>query len=384
MDNLIILVVILIGSALISVVFNRINIPSVLGVILLGVILGPGLLNFVKSSEIIDMFAEIGLILLMFIAGIETDFKLLKKYLRPSVIVAIMGIVVPVGVIFVFDYFFGFPLKENLFISIIFAATSVSISVEVLKTLDYLNNISAATILGAAVVDDVIAIFLLSVVTGTFSGNFDLQSLFLMIVMWLIFFGFSYFFIRKMVPYIDHIAKKIPIDNFDSIIAISICLVMAIVSHLLKLDVVLGAFIAGIAYSELSDHEKVNNSVQVIGYSFFIPVFFVSIGLNISFASIGRDWFFIFCLTVIAILTKLFGAGLGARMSRLSIDESYVIGAGMISRGEMAIIIAQTGFAAGLISKHYYSAIIFTIVLTTLIAPLILKHAITRKVSKEN
>ncbi|MGR3742513.1 cation:proton antiporter [Companilactobacillus sp. DQM5] len=383
MNTIIPIVIILLLSVIVSHFFNKTGIPAVLGVIILGIILGPGVTNTVHQTHILDVFSEIGVILLMFIAGIESDLKLLKKYFKPSILVAILGVVVPISTVFIFDYFYGFPIKENLFISIVFAATSVSISVEVLKSLNYLSGAAGTTILGAAVADDIIAIFLLSVMTGTLKGNLKLKDSILMIIIWIIFFIFAYFLIKKIIPYINHISTKLIASNSESIIAISLCFSVAILATFVKLDAVLGAFIAGIAYSEVTNNKQINKSIQTIGYSMFIPIFFVSIGLNISFSTIGKDIFLILSLTVIGVLTKLVGAGIGSRISGFSFDTSYIVGAGMISRGEMALIIAQSGFAAGLMSKEYYSAIILAVVLTTLIAPLILKHSILRKIQKK-
>lgn len=379
MNFLVQLLVILFLSTIVSHFFNKFSIPAVLGVLLLGIILGPGITGIIKPTHSIDTFAEIGVILLMFIAGIESDLGLLKKYFKPSIIVATLGVVLPLISIFIFDYYFGFPLKENLFISVVFAATSVSISVEVLKSLNYLSGVAGTTILGAAIVDDVIAIFLLSVMSSTLTGKIDILNLLKMIVIWILFFIFSYFAIKKFVPYINKVSKSLIAPRSEIITALCVCFSMAYLADFVKLDAVLGAFIAGVAYSEIIDKEKINSSIQTIGYSIFIPVFFISVGLNISFATITKDLFLIISLTIIGILGKLIGSGVGAKLSGFSNDDSFIIGAGMISRGEMALIIAQIGFGLHLMSQEYYSAIIFTIILITLIAPIILKYSIIRK-----
>lgn len=379
MNFIIPILIILILSVFASHFFNKIGVPAVLGVLLLGILLGPGVLGIIKPDHLLEVFAEIGVILLMFIAGVESDLDLLKKYLKPSVMVAVLGVLVPIIAIFIFNYFYGFPIKENIFIAVIFAATSVSISVEVLKSLNYLSGAAGTTILGAAVVDDVFAIFLLSVMKGTLSGSFNPLDLLVMLISWILFFAFSYFYIVKLAPIIYKLSQKLIASQSDVIVPLVLCFTLAFVADFVNLDAVLGAFIAGIAYSRNQNKFKLNESIQVIGYSLFIPVFFVSVGLNISFATFKKDLFLIIMLTIIATLTKLFGSGYGAKLTGFSLDESYVIGAGMVSRGEMALIIAQVGYSAHLLSQEYYSAIIFVIILTTVIAPLILKHSITRK-----
>lgn len=382
MHAIIPIIIILITSLIVSHFSNKIGIPAVLGVLVLGVILGPGVLNIIKPTHLIESFAEIGVILLMFIAGLESDLKLLRKFLKPSINVALLGVLLPLVSVFIFNYYFGFPIKENIFIAIVFAATSVSISVEVLKSLNYLSGTTGTVILGAAVADDIIAIFLLSVVTGSMTGSFSILKIVQMVLIWIVFFIFTYFLVTKIIPFLNKLSTNLIASQSSTINAIVICFLTAFLADWVNLDAVLGAFIAGIAYSEVSNSDEINKSIQTIGYSIFIPIFFVSIGLNLSFASFTKDIVLILTLTVIAILGKLLGAGFGAKLSGFSLDDSYIVGAGMMSRGEMALIIAQTGFSAGLMTGEYYSAIIFTIVLTTLLSPLILKHAVQRTSKK--
>lgn len=382
MHAIIPIIIILITSLIVSHFSNKIGIPAVLGVLVLGVILGPGVLNIIKPTHLIESFAEIGVILLMFIAGLESDLKLLRKFLKPSINVALLGVLLPLVSVFIFNYYFGFPIKENIFIAIVFAATSVSISVEVLKSLNYLSGTTGTVILGAAVADDMIAIFLLSVVTGSMTGSFSILKIVQMVLIWIVFFIFTYFLVTKIIPFLNKLSTNLIASQSSTINAIVICFLTAFLADWVNLDAVLGAFIAGIAYSEVSNSDEINKSIQTIGYSIFIPIFFVSIGLNLSFASFTKDIVLILTLTVIAILGKLLGAGFGAKLSGFSLDDSYIVGAGMMSRGEMALIIAQTGFSAGLMTGEYYSAIIFTIVLTTLLSPLILKHAVQRTSKK--
>ena len=310
---------------------------------------------------------------------LESDLKLLKKHLLPSINVAIFGVILPVALSLATALIFGINLKESVFMAVVFAATSVSISVEVLKSLNYLSSSSGTVILGAAVVDDIVAISILSVMSGTLTGDFSAKKLLLLLAMW-IGFGILILVLHKwIIPELMHLSKYVEATHATTIFALVICFVTAYVADVVQLDAVLGAFVAGIAVSNSSYYdEKVNSNIETIGYGIFIPVFFISIGLNLEFSSFLRDFWLIAIFTITGIVGKLIGAGFGARISGFGKKDSYVIGAGMISRGEMALIIAQIGFSAKLLSEEYYSAVIISVILITIIAPFILKSSINK------
>ncbi|WP_125763396.1 cation:proton antiporter [Companilactobacillus hulinensis] len=373
-----VLVIILITTTIVGHYSSRIGIPAVIGQLLVGIVLGPAILNWVRPSEFIHVFSEMGVIILMFIAGIESDLKLLKKYLKPSILVAILGVIVPVVLTYGLGIMFNLGFKESLFISVIFAATSVSISVAVLKEMNVLNGKAGATILGAAVVDDILAVIILSVMVSLLGEGKESSSgtsLVMTFAMQLLFFIAIYFVVKFLAPYMAKIGEKLFVPVGPTIMALILCFGMAYLADLIGLSSVVGAFFAGIAISQTKVLEEVDHSIEPIGYAIFIPVFFVSIGLNMTLNGIQHDLWFIIILTIIAILSKLVGAGLGARLSKFTFAESYMVGAGMVSRGEMALIIAQIGYQSKLISSDYYSAIISAIILTTLLAPFLLKHA---------
>ncbi|TGD22386.1 cation:proton antiporter [Companilactobacillus suantsaicola] len=379
MEFITLLALMLFLTLVVSHIFNRLNLPAVIGQLILGVILGKGVLNIVKPSSEVDLFSEIGVVLLMFLAGLESDLKLLKKHLLPSINVAIFGVILPVALSLATALIFGINLKESVFMAVVFAATSVSISVEVLKSLNYLSSSSGTVILGAAVVDDILAISILSVMSGTLTGDFSAKKLLLLLAMW-IGFGILILVLHKwIIPELMHLSKYVEATHATTIFALVICFVTAYVADVVQLDAVLGAFVAGIAVSNSSYYdEKVNSNIETIGYGIFIPVFFISIGLNLEFSSFLRDFWLIAIFTITGIVGKLIGAGFGARISGFGKKDSYVIGAGMISRGEMALIIAQIGFSAKLLSEEYYSAVIISVILITIIAPFILKSSINK------
>jgi len=379
MEFITLLALMLFLTLVVSHIFNKINLPAVIGQLILGVVLGKGVLNIVKPTADVNLFAEIGVILLMFLAGLESDLKLLRKHLLPSVNVAIFGVILPVVLTLCTALIFGINLKESVFISVVFAATSVSISVEVLKSLNYLSSASGTVILGAAVVDDILAISILSVMSGTLTGDFSAMKLLLLLGLWIL-FGILVIVMHKwVIPNLMKLSEYIQATHAPTIFALVICFVMAYIADEVQLDAVLGAFVAGIAVSNSKDYNsKISRNIETVGYAIFIPIFFISIGLNLEFSTFLRDFWLIIAITFTGIIGKLIGAGFGARISGFDMKNSYIIGSGMISRGEMALIIAQIGFSVKLLSEEYYSAVIISIILITIIAPFFLKHSISK------
>jgi len=379
MEFITLLALMLFLTLIVSHIFNRLNLPAVVGQLILGVILGKGALNIVQPTHEVELFADIGVILLMFIAGLESDLKLLRKHLIPSINVAISGVILPVALTLGTALIFGINVKESIFMSVVFAATSVSISVEVLKSLNYLSSTSGTVILGAAVADDILAISILSVMSGTLTGDFSMKKILLLLAMW-IFFGVLVVVLHKwVIPDLMKLSDYVEATHAKTIFALVICFIMAFVADKVQLDSVLGAFVAGIAVSNASDYdEQVSRNIELIGYSVFIPIFFISIGLNLEFDNFLRDFWLIALFTLTGVVGKLFGAGFGARISGFNMKDSYVIGSGMISRGEMALIVAQVGYGVKLLSEEYYSTVIISVILITIIAPFFLKHSISK------
>ncbi|MGZ9851696.1 cation:proton antiporter [Limosilactobacillus ingluviei] len=370
---------ILLVTQLVSHVFTRVGIPDVIGQILVGVIAGPAILNWIHPGGMINEFQEIGVIILMFIAGLESDLSLLKKYLKPAVVVALAGILLPIIVMGVAADLFGLQWFESLFIGVIFAATSVSISVAVLREYQQLGSKEGATILGAAVADDIGAVMALSILismNGGAGAEVGHGSLLFTLLKQVLFFGGAYLLIRWLAPTLMHLAGQLLTIAAPSVMAMVICLGMAALADAVGLSGAVGSFFAGIAVANTKKKEVINRSFIPIGYAIFIPVFFVNVGLSMKLSTDWHAWIFIIIMTILACLTKLLGAGGGAKLMGFSWPSSYIIGSGMIARGEMSLITAQIGYEAHLLSTEYYSDIITVIVLATLLAPFILKHSL--------
>lgn len=375
-----VLALILLATLLLSHFSLKIGIPAVIGELVAGIVFGPALLNWIQPSNMISEFSEIGVIVLMFIAGLESDLTMLKKYFRPAVLVAVIGVIVPTGVIFAFASAWGFSYVAAAFLGITYAATSVSISVEVLKELNALDSKSGATILGAAVVDDILTVIILSVAVGVFgTGAKTAVPLWLTLIEQVLYFGLIYLVVKWLAPLVMHLAQHLLPVASVTLGSLLLCLGMAYLADLLGLSAVIGAFFAGVAVSETKYRAEVDQALEAIGYGVFIPVFFVSIGLNMRFDGVLHDFWFIVILTGLALLTKWLGCGAGAKLAGMAWSDANIIGSGMVSRGEMALIVAQIGFDAHLLHRDFYSSVIIVIVLTTLIAPFMLKAALKRQ-----
>lgn len=364
---------------------RRIGIPAVIGQLLVGILLGPAVLGWIHQNAFMHFFSEIGVIILMFIAGLESDLGMLKKYLKPATAVAISGVIFPIVLVYFFGKLFHFNNEQAIFLGVTFSATSVSISVEVLKELKKLNTKEGTTILGAAVIDDIISVIILSVLVSMFSnvasaqGGHQSSSLGMSFLLDAVYFVVIYFLFKWIAPKMMKIGEMLSISSSVVLMSLVLCLSMAWLAEQVGLSDVVGSFFAGVAIAQTPYKKEVDSNIEPIGYAVFIPMFFVSIGLNMTFKGFIDDLLFIIPLTLLALLTKWLGCGLGAKMLGMNFDSMNIIGSGMVSRGEMALIIAQIGFQAHLLSSEFYSGVIFVIILTTLAAPFMLKAAIKRQ-----
>ncbi|RGU51221.1 cation:proton antiporter [Limosilactobacillus fermentum] len=380
MSFIITLTGILFVTQLVSHFFNRWGIPDVIGQILVGIVAGPAVLGWIHQTAMIEDFQEIGVIVLMFIAGLESDLSLLKKYLKPAMAVAVGGMALPIVVMGLASQLFGLQWFESLFIGVIFSATSVSISVAVLREFNQIDSKEGATVLGAAVADDIGGVLILSVLISLMNGKGgeSSTSLPLIIMMQAIFFGGTYLLVRWLAPYLMHLSKRLLTTAAPAVMAMILCLGMASLADLVHLSGAVGAFFAGIAVANTKARHDIAEAFEPLGYAVFIPVFFVNVGLVMRLNHFLDSLVFIVVMTILACLTKLIGSGGGAMLMGFDRQSGYVIGSGMIARGEMALITAQIGYEAHLMSSKYYSDVITVVVLATVLAPFILKHALKR------
>jgi Kef-type K+ transport system membrane component KefB len=376
--------------------FDRFKLPAVIGEIIAGIILGGlglaffsgqnytffdyafSLPNLNYNSDTFRLFGEIGVLFLLFISGLQTSLSKLKKMGKPSSFVALGGVVVPLILGISVALFFGFTYQDSIIIGLILVATSVGVTVRTLMDLHVLDTDVGATILGSAVIDDVLGIILLAFVLGIDSPIYVGIKI---IVFFLIFLYFG----LKIIDRILDIGEKIRLPKSVLSIALAIFLIFVFFADISGIAGIIGAFIAGLVIGHTVKSRKIAEDVQTIGYGFFIPLFFVWVGASIwnranidyytSFASIGL---FAFVIIIVAIVGKIIGCGIGAKIAGFNNKDTLEIGVGMIPRMELALIIISSAISNELFSssKVEYQILTTTILLTfvtTLITPFLIK-----------
>ena len=313
----------------------------------------------------------------MFMAGLETDLEELNENRNSSLAVALGGIVLPFVGGYVAGLVVGMEQGNAVFLGLLLCATSVSISVQTLRDLGKMKTRESTTMLGAAVFDDILVVILLAFAMS-FLGTDDV-NLTMIILKKVVFFASIILIGWKGVPAIMRWLSPLRVSESIVSAALIICFSFAYFGELLGIAGIIGAFAAGIAISQTNYKHEVEKKVEPIAYAMFVPVFFVSIGMNITFDGIGDQIWFILALTVIAVFTKLIGCGFGARITGFDAKSSAIIGAGMVSRGEVALIIAGTGLSSGLLAQDYFTAIVIVVILTTMITPPMLKYTFGAK-----
>ncbi len=373
---------ILLSTKLLGLVTRKFNLPQVVGALLAGVILGPAVLNILKETDFISRMAELGVIVLMFTAGLESDISQLKSTWKESLIIASMGVLIPLlgGTIVAYIFNDGglttsSEFLQNLFIGTILTATSVSITVEALRELGKITEKSATVIMGAAILDDIIGILVLTILTSMANKSVNISIVFFKIIAFFIFafiVGYLiYIFFTKWVA-------KYGIDKRRFVIgAFVICLLMSFAAEqFFGVADITGAFIAGVVLSRNTETEYISNRFSIMSYMLLSPIFFASIGINMVIPKLSGS---IIILTIVlvatAMLSKVVGCGLSAKLCKYSNSEAMQIGIGMMSRGEVALIIANKGVKLGIMNTFFLPSIIIMVITTAIMTPIFLKKA---------
>lgn len=375
------IVIVLLASKIAGQISIRLGQPSVLGKIIIGIILGPAFLGIIQDTEIIHIFSEIGVLLLMFLAGLETDVKGLNQNMKSAVAVAVLGVVAPIILGWAGGKFFGLTTNESIFLGLILAATSVSISVQTLREIGWLNSREGSTLLGAAVLDDIIVIILIAVAIGFFTGADT--NIPLLLGSLALFFVIILIVGRWIVPFVIKAISRFQVTEAIAAFALIIAFSFAYLADLLEVSGIIGTYFAGIALGRTEFAHTIEEKISPIAYGIFVPFFFIAIGLPVTFDGIGEQIWFLIIMTLVAILSKWIGCGLGARFTGFGNKSSLGIGAGMISRGEVALILAKTGLAASLVPQSHYTAMIIVIILTTIVTPPLLKGIFGKRYQSE-
>lgn len=367
------LFVILASAKVMAEIFERLRQPAVVGEILAGVIIGPSLLGWVAPSDLISVLAEVGVIFLLFTVGLETKPQAIFQVGKRAVLVAVFGVALP----FVAGYFFAMwwdgSFVEAMFIGAALVATSVGITARVLGSMGLLNTETARIILGAAVIDDILGLIILSAVSSLSSGTVSYIGLAKTTAAAVVFTVFIALagskLLNRMAPAIDRLKLSTPFFN----IGLILCLGLSLASMYIGVAAIIGAFLAGMALAEATEDNRNMHRLTSGVMEFLVPFFLVNIGMQLDLF-VFRDISVVglaVILTVIAVITKFVGCGLGAwGMGR---REMAQIGIGMVPRGEVGIVVAQIGLGLGVIGAHFFAAVLFMAVATTLIAPPFIK-----------
>ncbi|UOE77248.1 cation:proton antiporter [Parageobacillus thermoglucosidasius] len=358
----------------------RLGQPAVLGKLLIGIVLGPSVLGIVQDTDILKEISQIGVILLMFIAGLETDIDQFKRTGKAATYVGVLGIVVPLALGYAAGVAIGLSMEKAVFLGLLLSATSVSISVQALKEMDQLKSKEGSAILGAAVIDDILVIIALAFLMSLTGSDVHLGAV---ILKKIIFFAVAILLAWKAVPVVLRLFAPLRVSESVISAALIICFVFAYFAEAAGVAAIIGAYIAGLAVSFTSYKQEVFEKIETIGYSIFVPVFFTSIGVAVEFSGALKHIWLMIGMSGLAVLTKLVGAALGAKLAGFSWNSSFAVGAGMVSRGEVALIIAGIGLETKLLTPDLFAVLVVVVLVTTIVTPPLLKAIFKGKQATE-
>ncbi len=404
-DILLTVALALIVARLFGALFNRYHQPAVIGEILAGIVLGGiaivffsdntmfffGIsvsfpeLNF-QSNEFL-LFSQIGILFMLFLSGLQTSFSKVKKMGKQSLYTAVGGVIVPFIFGYVTGFAFGFSITESVIIGLVLMATSVGVSVRTMLDLHVLDSDVGTTILGAAVIDDVLSIIFLTLVLGieTLVGNVILSVGLLSFKIVLFFIIFLYLGLR-IIDKVLELGERIHLPKAFLSISLAILLIYSFFAHSSGISGLIGAFVAGVLIGNTVHSRKILNDVEAIGYGFFIPLFFVWVGARVYEGAHGDiGWyvslgFFSLAIIFVAVVGKIIGCGMGGKIGGLSNRESLQVGVGMIPRLEVALIIVSTAltlpyFADRALAGHQILTMtILLSIVTAILTPVFIKY----------
>lgn len=391
---LIILAVIITASKLGGYVSMRLGQPAVAGEVLAGLILGPTAINLlhwdvftdIHLEETFTFMAELGVLLLLFIAGLELHISDLQKSGRAAVIAGVLGFLVPLGLGYLAATLMGFDLQQGLFIGLLLAPTSVSISAQTLMELGALRSRVGASLLGAAVIDDTLVVlgisFFLAVIGG--GGGQELgasSSILLLVGRMILYLAIAIFVGVKILPRLSRFIERLPISEGVIAFAFTVMVFYAWTAEYFgNLATIIGAFLAGLFFARTPLKAKIEQGFSAIAYGVFVPIFFVDVGLEANFRTLdGKSLIFLAVLLITAIVSKIIGSGIGGLLGKLSAKESLQLGFSMVPRGEVVLIVATVGITEGFINQTELSVAVGMVVLTTLLTPPILRALFLKK-----
>ena len=378
------LAIIIIFAKVFGILARKCKAPQVVGEIIAGLLIGPSVLGLVQQTDFLTGLAEVGVVLLMFSAGLETNLKELMRTGPVAFLIACFGVFVPLvgGTLLYMGFYGAAPFGSEkfytaLFIGVIMTATSVSITVQSLREMGKLKGKVGTTILSAAIIDDVIGIIVLTFVVGFKNPEsnpgkvvintvlFFVMAIVVGIILYKVFKGFD-----ARYPH----TRRIPI------MSLALCFFFAYAAeHYFGIADITGAYVAGIILGSIQDSAYIEEKMEISSYMIFGPVFFASIGLKTNIDNVnGEILLFSLGFVLVALITKIIGCGLMARVCRFSFHDSVKIGVGMMTRGEVALIVAQKGLSVGLLTPVYFTSVILLIIISSIATPIALKILYTK------
>ena len=379
------LALILFLSKALGLVMRKLKLPEVIGALLAGLILGPNLLGWVRDSDLLSGISQIGVVFIMFSAGLETDLKRIRSAGKPSVVITLLGVIVPMALGFGAACLFrGVGDREkmiqNLYYGVILTATSVTLTVATLKELGKLNGKVGTSVLSAAVLDDVIGLIILTVVIGQSVpgarvADTVLNTLFFFVIA--IAVGIIINQVFKIMEHKYEHHRRLPI------LGLCTCLLFAFMAeNLFGLAEIVGAFIAGVIFSDTRDAKYIERRVDQSSYMLFSPIFFAHISIACRFQNFDSKLIaFGLIWVLLGFAGKFIGCSAGAKMCGFSGEDSVKVGIGMMARAEVALITTQKGVNAGLVSSDFMPFVIILVIVGSIMTPILLKLAYRKELN---
>lgn len=373
------LAIIILAAKVCAIIAQKCKAPQVVGEIVAGLLIGPSILGLVSQSDFLAQMAEIGVVLLMFSAGLETDLKELVKTGPIASLIACAGVFVPLagGAVLYMAFYGASPwgseeFYKAVFMGVIMTATSVSITVQTLKEMGKLKGRVGTTILSAAIIDDIIGIVVLTFVVGFKSPDSNPGRVILNTILFFAFACVAGYLCYRIFRYVDDLyphTRRIPIAG------LAFCFAMSyLAERYFGIADITGAYVAGIILCSIRDSGYIAQKTDINSYMMFGPIFFASIGLKTNIEGVtGHILLFSLGFVLVALITKIVGCSLIAKVCRFRNRDALKIGIGMMTRGEVALIVAQKGLSVGLLEPVYFTSVILLIMVSSVIVPVLLK-----------
>lgn len=366
---------------LFGIITGKIHMPKMLGGLIAGIVLGPAVLNIIQLNSTLEFLESLGIIFIMFLAGLETRLKQFMKDSGKFVTIAITGVIIPLLFGFLFSKIYIIDKTLNLFFGMVITATSVSITVESLMEMKKMKSHVGTAIIGAGVVDDIIGIVFLSFILN--NGSVTLESTLVVISKILVFLAVALIIGLVMFKILGFLESKLKKSEELPIFSVAFALILAYIAELFGVSGVIGAYIAGLVVGRTKQGKIVRKQLEVLVYMIFSPISFASIGLKLDTLLLPvNTWLFIILFSVITILSKIIGCGVGAKICKYNAKEAWQIGIGMVTRGEISFIMIEEAKKMLMITDEIFSILVITIAIVSFITPIFLHLSFRKNITE--